>query len=428
MSAMALLVVVFVALLLLRVPVAFAIGLATASGLAFHLPADVALMTLAQRLATSLDSFPLLAIPFFILSGELMNRGGIAERLIALARALLGGLPAGLAHVHVLASMLFGALSGSAAAAASAVGGVMGQRMRTEGYGRDFSAALNISAATTGLVIPPSNIVIVYSLASGGVSIAALFVAGYVPGLLVGGGLMLAAALTAGHAGRGGEGGDMLGRLALDALPGLGLLVVVMGGIVGGVFTATEASAIAVVYAWVLALAYGRLGLRDLPDVLRAAGRTTGVVMLLIGTSVGLSWLLAYDRVPQMVAEAVLAAGDEPWEVLLSINVVLLLVGTFMDMTPAVLIFAPMFLPVVTALGVDPVHFGVMMVMNLCIGLCTPPVGTVLFVGCAVGETDVRRVVRPLLPMYAAMVAALLLVTFVPALSLGLPRWLGLID
>ena len=416
---------VFVALLLVRVPVAFAIGLASALALGLRMPGETALVTLAQHLATSLDSFPLLAIPFFILSGELMNRGGIAQRLISLARALLGGLPAGLAHVHVLASMLFGALSGSAVAAASAVGGVMGPRMREERYDRDFTAALNISAATTGLVIPPSNILIVYSLASGGVSIAALFLAGYLPGVLVGAALMAAAALSSRQRGEGCVDEVSPLRRALEALPSLGLLVVVMGGIVAGLFTATEASAIAVVYALVLALAYREVRVSDLPDVLREAGRTTGVVMLLIGTSVGLSWLLAYDRVPLQVADAVLVLSDEPWAVLLLINLVLLLVGTFMDMTPAVLIFTPIFLPVVSALGVDPIHFGIVIVLNLCIGLCTPPVGTVLFVGCAVGNTDVRRVVRPLLPMYAAMVAALLLVTFLPELSLALPRWAG---
>jgi tripartite ATP-independent transporter DctM subunit len=355
-----------------------------------------------------------------------MNRGGIARRLIALARALVGSLPAGLAHVHVLASMLFGALSGSAVAAASAVGGVMGPRMEEEGYDRDDAAALNIAAATTGLVIPPSNILIVYSLASGGVSIAALFVAGYLPGLVVGLALMAAAALGFGRrVRRGAADGEPLLRRLRDALPSLGLLVVVMGGIVAGVFTATEASAIAVAYSLLLALAGGELRPRDLPAALRDAAATTGIVMLLIGTSVGLSWLLAFERIPQLVAEAILGLSQEPWAVLLLINGVLLVVGTFMDMTPAVLIFTPMFLPVVEELGVDPVHFGIVMVLNLCIGLCTPPVGSVLFVGCAVAGTDVRRVVRPLWPLYLAMLAALSLVTFVPALSLWLPGLLA---
>ena len=230
---------------------------------------------------------------------------------------------------------------------------------------------------------------------------------------------------TARHRGRGRSDHVPLARRLADALPSLGLLVVVMGGIVAGVFTATEASAVAVVYALALALAYGEVRVKDLPQILRDAGSTTGVVMLLIATSVALSWVLAYDRIPVMLAGAVLGASERPWAILLLVNLTLLLVGTFMDMTPAVLIFAPIFLPVVTEIGVDPVHFGIVMVMNLCIGLCTPPVGTVLFVGCGVAGTDVRSVVRSLLPMYVAMVAALLLVTFVPALSLALPRWLG---
>ncbi|MDJ0851539.1 MAG: TRAP transporter large permease [Myxococcota bacterium] len=427
MSDVALLAACLVALLLARVPVAFAIGLATALTLLRSVPPEPALVTVAQRLATSLDSFALLAIPFFILAGELMNRGGCARRLIDFARVLLGGLPGGLAHVHVLASTLFGAISGSAVAAASAVGGVMGPRMREEGYDRDFSAAVNISAATTGLVVPPSNVLIIYSLASGGVSIAALFLAGYVPGLLVAAALMAAAALelrrSRGHVASTEH--DGLLRAFARALPSLGLPVLVMGGIVGGVCTATEASAVAVVYALALALAYREVRVAELPEILVEAGATTGIVMILVGTSAGLSWILAYDRVPQGVAEALLSLGDSPLAVLLAINLTLLVVGTFMDMTPAVLIFTPIFLPVVTALGIDPVHFGIIMVLNLCIGLCTPPVGSVLFVGCAVARTAVTKVVPPLLPMYLAMLLVLFFVTFVPELSLWLPGWLG---
>ncbi len=428
MTGAAVLALAFALLLLARVPVAFAIGLATLLAMLRSIPLEPTLVTLAQRLATSLDAFALLAIPFFILAGQIMNRGGIAQRLIDLARAILGTLPGGLAHVHILASMLFGALSGSAVAAASAVGGVLGPRMRAEGYDRDFSAAINVSGATTGLVIPPSNILIVYSLASGGVSIAALFLAGYLPGLVMGLALMGAVALrvrrlrlrSAAPAPR-----SDLPRTFLRALPSLGLPVAVMGGIVGGIFTATEASAVAVVYALALALLYRELRWSDLPGILVEAGGTTGIVMLLVGTSVGLSWILAYDRVPQTVAAALLSLSSDPLAVLWIVNLTLLAVGTFMDMTPAVLIFTPIFLPVVMQLGVDPIHFGIVMVLNLCIGLCTPPVGTVLFVGCAVGETEVARLIRPLLPLYLAMLAALALVTLFPALSLWLPALLG---
>ncbi len=421
----------FALLLLARVPVAFAVGSAAALALCAQIPAGPALVTSAQRIATSLDSFPLLAIPLFILAGQLANRGGTATRLIELARAIVGSARGGLAHVHVIASMLFGAISGSAVATASAVGAAMGPRMEAEGYDRDFTASVNIASATTGLVIPPSNVLIVYSLASGGTSIAALFLAGYLPGLLVGLALMAAAALVLRRRDGVGDGAvprdRRLRHHLVAALPGLVLPVLVMGGIVGGLFTATEASGAAVLYALVLGLLQRGLAWRDLPEILLDAATTTGVVMLLIGTSAGLSWVLAYDRIPEQAAAAVLTLSREPVAVLLLVNLTLLVVGTFMDITPAVLIFTPIFLPVVTELGVDPIHFGVVMVMNLCIGLCTPPVGTVLFVGCAVAHTEVGRVVRPLVPMVLAMLAALLVVTFVPELSLWLPRLAGAI-
>ncbi len=424
----AVLVVSFAVLLALGVPVAFAIGISTALTLLFSVPPLPTLTTVAQRMATGLDSFSLLAIPFFILAGQLMNRGGIARRLIDFAKAVAGMLPGGLAYVNVLAAMLFGAISGSAVAAASAIGAVMGPRMEREGYDRDFSAAVNVTAATTGLVIPPSNILIVYSLASGGASIAALFLAGYLPGILVGLSLMAVAGVIAAR-----EGYPVAGRVAFaeaarrfaDALPSLFLLVVVIGGIVGGVFTATEAAAVAVAYALVLSFAYREIGVRDLPRILLDASTTTSVVLLLVATSMAMSWVLSYENIPQSVSAALLALSDSKLVVLLVINFVLLAVGTFMDMTPAVLIFTPIFLPVAVGLGMDPIHFGIVMVLNLCIGLCTPPVGSVLFVGCGVAGTSITRVLRPLLPLFLAMVAALLVVTYVPWLSLWLPRVFG---
>ena len=416
-------------LLFLGVPVAFAIGTATVLVMLVSMPAGPALTTAAQRLATGLDSFALMAIPFFLLAGLLMNRGGSASRLIAFAKAVLGAMPGGLAYVNVLAAMLFAAISGSAVATASAVGGVMGPEMEKEGYGKDFSAAVNITSATTGLIIPPSNILIVYSLASGGVSIAALFVAGYLPGILVGLALMCVGGVIAHRAGyptseRATLG--LVGRTFLDALPSLMLLVIVMGGITVGIFTATEAAAVAVLYALVLALAYGGVSLKELPEILLDTAATTAVVLLLVGTSMGMSWMLAYARVPQLLADLVLGMADSRLAVLLLMNVVFLVVGTVVDITPAVLILTPIFLPVATALGVDPIHFGVVIVLNLCIGLCTPPVGTVLFVGVGVARTTIARVVKPLLPLYAAMIVALLLVTYLPEISLWLPRTLGL--
>ncbi|MAQ93702.1 MAG: hypothetical protein CMM84_09295 [Rhodothermaceae bacterium] len=426
-TAIAVLVGVFVVLLALGVRVAFAIGLATVATMLLSIGPTAAFTTIAQRMATGLDSFTLLAIPFFILAGQLMNQGGIASRLIDFAKALLGPLPGGLAFVNVLASMLFGAISGSAVAAASAIGATVGPRMVEEGYDRDFAAAVNITSATTGLIIPPSNVLIVYSLASGGVSIAALFLAGYVPGLLVGGLLMAVAGVTAWR--RGYPTGEWspvadVARRFVAALPSLFLLVVVIGGIVAGVFTATEAAAVAVLYAGALAFAYRGIGVRDLPQILLDATATTAIVLLLIAVSIAMSWIMAYVNLPQAIAAGV-AAFENPIAVLLIINVVLLFVGVFMDMTPAILIFTPIFLPVAVELGMDPVHFGIVMVLNLCIGLCTPPVGSVLFVGVGVAETTIARVVRPLLPFFVAMLLALALVTLFPELSLWLPSLLG---
>lgn len=424
----AVLVLSFLILLGIGVPIAWSIGLSSVLTMLVSIPALPAFTTVAQRLATGLDSFALLAIPFFILAGQIMNQGGIARRLIAFAKALVGALPGGLAHVNIIAAMLFGAIAGSAVAAASAIGGFMGQAMEKEGYPKEFGAAVNITSATTGLIIPPSNILIIYSLASGGVSIAALFLAGYLPGLLTGLLLMIVAGFWAKR--RGFPVGAPskpaeVGRTFIHALPSLFLLVLVIGGIVAGIFTATEASAVAVLYCFLLAFAYREIQLSDLPQILLSAVGTTAIVMLLIGTSMSMSWIMAYENIPQRITEWLLATTDSAVLILLIINLILLAVGIFMDMTPAVLIFTPIFLPVVTELGMDPVHFGIVMILNLCIGLCTPPVGSVLFVGVGVAGTTIGKVVRPLLPLFFAMLAALLLVTYVPGLSTWLPQFFG---
>lgn len=419
-----LLLTVFVVLMALGVPVAFSIGLSTLLAMLLEGGPTFAMKTMSQRMATGIDSFTLLAIPFFILAGQIMNRGGIAKRIIDFAKALVGVFPGGLAYVNILSAMIFGALSGSAVAAASAIGGVMSPHMQKEGYDRSYSAAVNITSSTTGLIIPPSNVLIVYSLASGGASIAALFIAGYIPGILVGVGLMLVAGYVAWRRRYPTAGTvpilEALRRF-LIAVPALGLIVVVIGGIVGGIFTATEAAAVAVLYAFILALAYRDLRLRDLPKVLLESSETTAVVLLLVGASMAMSWIMALEQVPQDISAFLLGFSDNKIVILLIINLLLLVVGTFMDITPAVLIFTPIFLPVVEKMGMHPVHFGIMMVLNLCIGLCTPPVGSVLFVGCGVGKVSIASVVRPLLPFYAVMILALLLVTYWPALSLWLP-------
>ncbi len=422
------LVLSFLVLLAIGVPVAYSIGLSSALTLIFSMPSITAFTTLAQRMATGLDSFALLAIPFFVLSGQLMNKGGIARRLVDFAKVLVGPLPGGLAFVNILACMLFGAISGSAAAAASAIGGFMGPRMEKEGYNKEFSAAINITSSTTGLIIPPSNILIVYSLASGGVSIAALFMAGYVPGILVGLALMIVAAVYSIKRGYKGESGDSLKeafKKFLSALPSLLLLIIVIGGIVAGIFTATEASAIAVLYTLVLSMLYKEVRLKDLPKILEDSVLTTSIVMLLIGTSMGMSWVMSYENIPQEVSNLLIGLSDNPVVILIIINLILLFVGVFMDMTPAVLIFTPIFLPVVTKLGMDPIHFGIVMVLNLCIGLCTPPVGSVLFIGCSVAGIRIEKVLKPLIPLFVTMIVVLLLVTYVPSLTLWLPKLFG---
>jgi TRAP-type C4-dicarboxylate transport system permease large subunit len=477
------LVVSFLVLLILGVPIAFSIGISGILTMLVSIDTLPALTTFAHRMATGLDSFALLAIPFFIFAGNIMNSGGIAMRLINLARVLVGKWPAGLAVVNVFANMLFGAISGSAAASASAIGSIMKDEMKREGYDDNYSAAVNISSATTGLSIPPSNILIVYSLASGGASITALFLAGYLPGILTGVAIMLMAMAMIVHRKQGIKAASSLmlkiflvtavmimaafglkelnavsangfkmamaaiiGLLVLlflrkvkkspkgarrafkilwDAIPSLLLLIIVIGGIIGGLFTATEASAVAVLYAFVLALIYKEMKLKDLPRIMLLSVKTTAIVMLLIATSMGLSWIMAFENIPQNVSDGLLGLSDNIFVILLIINIILLLVGTFMDMTPAVLIFTPIFLPIVTNLGIDPIHFGIIMVLNLSVGLCTPPVGSVLFIGCSVANVRIEKVIKPLIPMFIAMIVVLLLVTYIPQISMWLPNLFG---
>jgi len=427
-SGIFVLVISFVILIILGVPIAYSIGISGILTMVVSILPVPAFTTLSQRMATALDSFALLAIPFFILAGQIMNRGGIAIRLIEFAKVLVGRLPGGLAFVNVMANMLFGAISGSAAASASAIGSFMTPKMVEEGYDKGFSTAINITSATTGLTIPPSNVLIIYSLASGGVSIAALFMAGYIPGILTGLGLIgVGAAYALRKNYPVGEKIGLKGSVIrfLDAIPSLLLLVIVIGGIIVGIFTATEASAVAVVYTLILAFIYKEIKLKELPDIFLRTVRTTAIVLLLVSTSMGLSWIMSYENIPQEVSNSLLALSDNPFAIMIIINLILLFVGIFMDMTPAVLIFTPIFLPIVGDLGIDPIHFGIIMVLNLSIGLCTPPVGTLLFVGCSVSKIGIGKVIKPLIPLYLAMIGILLLVTFVPALSLWLPGVLG---
>lgn len=420
---------IFFVLLFLKVPVAFSIGIATVVTLLISIPFLPAVTTISQRMITGLDSFALLAIPFFILAGEIMNQGGIARRMINFAKSLIGSLPGGLAFVNVLAAMLFGAISGSSVAAASAIGGIMTERMVKEGYPRGFTVGVNITSASTGLIIPPSNALIVFALASGGsASVAALFLAGYIPGILVGLALMAVALYYAVKLDLPRGERVKLRQLWKDfkgAFFSLLMLVVVVGGIVFGIFTATEAAAIAVVYAAVLALAYQEVKISDFKRILLESAKTNAIVTFLIGTSMAMSWLFSFESFPQYISDLLLSNVSNPLLIFLIINLVLLVVGTFMDLTPAVLIFTPIFLPLVTALGMSPVHFGIIMVLNLCIGLCTPPVGSLLFVGSGIAKVKVTEVIGPLIPLLIAMVAVLMLITYVPQLVMWLPELFG---
>ena len=432
-TGLAVLLVSFVILLLMEVPVAFVIGIATLLG-ALALGREGSFVSIASDMANGLDSFPLLAIPFFILAGELMASGGLARRMIDFASSMVGRLPGGLAIVNTVTCMLFGAVSGSATAAISSIGAALIPEMERKGYPRDFSVALTATAATTGLLIPPSNVMIVYALVASNVSVGALFLAGLVPGIVTGCAVMAVAVMVSSRFSDkssskvSGEIDEIptFWRSFFRALPSLSMLFIVIGVIIRGIMTPTESSAIAVLWSLVLVCVFYReVSIADLPRILINATRTTGIVLLLIGTSAAMSRLLTIEQVPQAAASALLAVSENPLVILLLINLALLLVGIFMDMTPAILVFTPIFLPVAIGIGIDPVHFGVIMIANLCIGLCTPPVGSCLFLGCGVGKAKIAGVSRAMIPFYIAMFAALLLITYFESLSLWLPKVLG---
>lgn len=420
-----LILLLFAALLAIGLPVAFALGIAAVLLLGGYLPVDVALAAIAQRMVTAMDSFSLMAIPFFILAGNLMNMGNIAQRIIQLANCFVGFLPGGALMVNVVANMIFGSVSGSAVASASAIGTMMREELAEKGYPPALSAAVNAAASTTGLIIPPSNVLIVYSLAAGSVSVSKLFVAGYLPGLLLGGCILL---LLWGL-GRRLEypavpfpGWQQAMRYLWEALPPLLMIVLVMGGILAGVFTATEASVMAVVYAAGLAYWYAKPSWKAYLEVVMQSAVVTAQVTFLIAASAALSWAINIADLPQSIYQAAGVFMQNKWQFLLMLNFLLLVVGIFMDMTPAILVFTPIFLPIALKLGIDPIHFGIVMVTNLCIGLCTPPVGTVLFVSAGTFGVDALSMVKRLLPIYVAMLVALALITVFPEISLALVR------
>jgi tripartite ATP-independent transporter DctM subunit len=421
--AITILFVSFAALLLMGVPVAFCLGL---SSMATVLYIGIPPVVIFQQMSTGMNAFAMLAIPFFIYSGDLMIRGGIADRLIQFASSLVGHLRGGLGQVNVITCTLFGGISGSAVADASAVGGIMIPQMVKRGYAPDYAVNVTANAAIIALLIPPSHNMIIYSLAAGGtISIADLFTAGVIPGALLCLALMVAAWAVAVNRGYPADifpGFLTVARLFIAATPGLLLIGIIFGGVRSGIFTATESSCIAVIYALLITIfVYRGLDLKGFTHATLGAVRTTAMVLLIIGAASSFGWLMAFLEVPKATIALMQSISDNPLVILLMINVILLVLGTFMDMAPMIIICTPIFLPVVKAIGVDPVHFGVILILNAGIGLNTPPVGSVQFVACAIGKVSISESMKTIWPFYGASVAVLLLITYVPAFSLWLP-------
>lgn len=416
--------------LAIGVPISISIGLSSSIAILFILPFNAAMITSAQRIFIGTNSFSLLAIPFFILAGNIMNTGGIAIRLINCAKLLGRKFYGPLAQANVVANMFFGAISGSGVAAAAAVGGTIAPIEEKEGYDKKFCAAVNISSAPTGMLIPPSNTLIVYSTVAGSTSISALFIAGYIPGILWGLGIMIIVAIIARKLKYRSEDKidiKLIFKTIIDAIPSLLLVIIVIGGILKGVFTATEGSAIAVVYSLILSFFYKELKLKDLPQIFINSAQMTTIVIFMIGVSSIMSWVMAFANIPQKIAELLLSLTDNYIIILIIMNILLLIIGTFMDPTPAVLIFTPIFLPIVESFGMSPIHFGIMLVFNLCIGTITPPVGPILFTGCKIGKVSIEEVFKFLVPFYLVTITILFMVTFIPKISLLLPQLFGLI-
>ncbi|MDU3136879.1 MAG: TRAP transporter large permease subunit [Anaerococcus prevotii] len=430
-NALAIILLSLVILLATGVPIAFSIGIASIITILTTVPADVATLTAAQRTFVGMSSFTLTAIPFFILAGNLMNEGGIAKRLVDFVMAILGKLPGALLVTNIGANALFGAISGSASAAAAAVGSMVKDGEEKQGYDKAVSASANGASAPAGLLIPPSNALITYSLVSGGTSVAALFLGGYVPGLIWSVACIIVAIAIAKKKGYKANEGKFsfanLGRATLRALPSLGLIIVVIGGIVAGIFTATEGSAISVLYSLILGFIYKNLNLKKVWNIIVESAKMSAIVVFLIGVSNILSWVMAFTGIPQMVGNALLSLSSNKYVIFLIMNIILLISGTFMDVTPAILIFTPLFLPIATEFGMHPVQFGLMIVYNLCIGNITPPVGNTLFVAIKVGDTSLSKVMPYMLRFYVAILIGLLLVTYIPMTSLVLPLKAGLI-
>jgi len=418
-----LLIGIFFLLLILGIPVAFSLGIATLFAISLT---DIPIIIVFQRMFAGINSFVLICIPFFILMGNIMEKGGIARRIVNFSNLIIGRIKGGLAAVNVLASMFFGGISGSAVADTSSIGSMLIPMMNEEGYDRSFSVAITCTSSTIGLIIPPSNSMILYSFVAGGVSVAKLFAAGIIPGILVGVGLIIVGYIISVKQNYPSHPLPTFKeaiKIIREALLSLFLVVIIVGGILGGVFTATEAAVFGAMYAFIITFfVYKELNLRDLPEIFLKTVYTTTIVMFLIATSTTFAYVLAIEEIPRLVASFLLSITTNKYILLFIINIVLLIVGMFMDMSPAILIFTPLLLPIATDLGLSPIHFGIIMLVNLCVGLCTPPVGTVLFVGLGIANMKMTQIIKPLLLFLIPMVIVLLLITYIEPITMFIPN------
>lgn len=421
----------FFVLLLAGVPISAGIGIASVITALFSMPADIFALIAAQRCFSGLDSFSLLALPFFSLGGNIMNKGGIARRLIRLARLLVGKIPGYLAATNVLANMFFGAVSGSSVAATSAMGSILSPLEAEEGYDPNYSAAVNICSAPTGILIPPSGPLILYSITAGGVSVAALFMGGYLTGILLGlcvAALTIYLAVKKGYKASTVKDEDPAVKIWIDAVPSLLAVIIVMGGILGGFFTATEAGVVMCLYCLLLAVLYREITFKTFYDMLADTMKSSATILFLIAASSIMSYVMSYSGIPAAISEGLMSISNNRYVILLIMNVFLLIMGMFLDLTPAVLIFTPIFLPIATSIGMSPVHFGLMLITNLGIGSVTPPVGSCLFVGCGVAKVKIEGVTKYIIPLFCGMVVALFLITYIPAIPMIVPYLTGLVD
>ena len=423
--AIAILLLTFVFLLVIKCPITFSMVISTSLAMLYL---DIPVMTMVQQMCKQLNSFTLLAIPFFILMGELMAQGGISSRLLKFADVCVGRFTGGLAHVNVLASMLFGGISGSAIADVSSLGVIEIPMMTDAGYDVDFSTAVTVTSACQGLIIPPSHNMVLYAMVAGGVSVGKLFCAGYVPGILLGVSLMVCCYFISKKKSYGkGKKLPLKEALAVtkDTVLAMLAMVIVIGGVSAGVFTTTESAAIACRYcAFIGLFVYRQMTLKDIPAILGRTVKTLAMIYGLIAAAGAFGWMMTYLNVPQIATNFLLSVSTNKYVILLLINIILLVLGCFMDLTPLVLIMTPILLPVVKSFGMDPVQFGVVMMLNLGIGLCTPPVGTALFTGCAIAGRKIESVSKATLPLYVPMLVVLLLVTYIPGLTMALPNLL----